>query len=181
MRTKSYHSTDLEKQDPTANVLALVAASIIRVDDLREAEQLRMNERMEAESRRIDEQLVLRADFAEKLSVAETKRLDAIRAVDATAISIANDRASAQAAVLANQVSASAEMLRALVATTAATQAVQLQSLTTQLTDRIALLEKSQYENRGTGSGMRDMWGWIFGGLVGLVSIISIVYGIIHH
>ncbi len=167
--------------DPTTNVLALVASAIIRVDDLRESESLRINEKFIAESRRIDEQLQLRAEFADKLSVAETKRLDAIRAVDATAISIANDRASAQAAVLANQVSASAEMLRALVATTASTQAVQLQSLTTQLTDRIALLEKSQYENRGTGSGMRDMWGWVLGGVVALVTIANVLWNLFRH
>ena len=107
---------------------------------------------------------------------AEAKRIDAIRAVDVNAVSVANERATAQAAVLANQVALSAETLRALVASTASTQATQLNQLTAQLIDRISLLEKSQYENKGTGTGMRDMYGWIFGGAMGLISFATFLY-----
>ena len=167
-------------KDPTENVMKLVAETITRLDDLRKSESLRIDQYLQGESRRITELMAMQSNFAAKLSEAEAKRIDAIRAVDATAISIANDRASAQASVLANQVSTSAETLRSLVATTAAQQAIQLQALTTQLTDRIALLEKGSYENRGTGTGRGEMWAWILGGIIGLFSIINVLYTVLH-
>lgn len=179
------------KYDPTANVNALVAASSKRIDDLREEdrkfsetmrlyEQNRINEQMESERRHMFDQLTMRDKHTEQLSVAEAKRIDAIRAVDVNAVSIANERAGAQAAVLANQVSASAETLRALVAATATTVAQQLSQMSAQFTDRISALEKSQYEAKGTGTGMRDMWGWVFGGLMALTTIGISLFSIIH-
>jgi hypothetical protein len=148
--------------DPTRNVLELVTASEKRQDDLRQAnesfmksELARIDELRASESRRIDEEAKLRADFEDKLSIAEAKRIDAIRAVDVSAVQVASERATQQASVLANQVQASADALRALVATTATTMATQSQNATQQFTDRLASLEKSQYENKGR-SGVAD-------------------------
>jgi len=124
--------------DPTANVLALVDAAVKRINDLQQSE-----------IRRIDEILDLRAQFAERLQIAESKRIDSIRAVDVAAVAVASERAAAQATVLANQVVVSADALRALVASTAASVALQLQQMQTQLTDRLSLLEKAQYEGKG--------------------------------
>lgn len=151
--------------DPSNNVRELLALSMERADRLRDAEQLRVNELINTGSK-----------HAAELREAESKRIDAIRAVDVNAVSVANERATAQAAVLANQVALSAETLRALVASTAATQATQLGQLNSQLIDRISLLEKSQYESKGTGTGMRDMWGWLFGGAMGLISIATFLF-----
>lgn len=155
--------------DPTTNVLALVYAATARLDDLRAAETLRVNELLK-----------LRETHAMELRFAEASRLDAIRVVDVNAVSVATEKATQQAAILANQVAVSAETLRALVATTAAAQATQLTALTQQLTDRISLLEKSQYEHKGSGTGMRDMYGWIFGVVMGLVSTVGVLYTIFH-
>ena len=130
--------------DPTINVLRLVEESTRRTDDLRLAE-----------AKRIDDILHLRTEYADKLSIAESKRIDALRAVDVSAVSVANERATAQASVLANQVVASADALRTLVSQTATVMAQQTQNLTTQLTDRLASLEKAQYENKGK-SGLVD-------------------------
>jgi hypothetical protein len=153
--------------DPTINVQNLLRAAIIRVDDLRDAEirrvsllvessrllaaaeQRRVDEKIAAEQRRVDEQMELRQSYERALREAEAKRIDAIRVVDVNAVSVANERAAAQAQVLANQVSASAETLRALVATTASTAAQQFAQVTGQLSDRLALLEKSSYEGKG--------------------------------
>jgi hypothetical protein len=146
--------------DPTANVIALVHAEARRQDDLRESERRRvddlrmeeakrLDERAGAERRRIDEQIKLRAEFSAQIREAETKRLDAIRVVDVNNISIANERAVSQATVLATQVSTSAETLRALVTSTAATIAAQLAQVTTQLSDRVASLEKMGYVGTG--------------------------------
>jgi len=135
--------------DPTANVLQLVEASIKRLDDLRFAETQRIDDLSKAESRRVNEQSTIRADYEEKLRAAEAKRIDAIRAVDVNAVAVASERATQQANVLATQVAQSAEVARALVASTAAALATQLQGISSQLTDRILALEKSQYEIKG--------------------------------
>lgn len=138
--------------DPTENVKALVALEVKRLDDLRQLTTDNSKELRSAESRRIDEQAHLRAAYDQKLQDAEAKRIDAIRAVDVNAVSVANERATAQAAVLASQVTASADTLRTLVATTASqnaqSQSVQYQ----QLADRLAALERSSYEGQGKSS-----------------------------
>ena len=148
--TTSVDSNGVPVIDPTANVLSLVEAAVHRLDDLREAE-----------SRRLTELSDQRAKFEEKLAFKESQRIDAIRAVDVGAVAIASERANQQAQVLANQVAQSAETLRALVASTTQAQAKSLEQVSNQLTDRIALLEKSQYQISETGKGMRDLWGWI--------------------
>jgi len=131
--------------DPTANVIALNEASDRRQDDLRRAHE----KYVEAEIRHVSEMANLSRSYEEKLGVAESKRIDAIRAVDVGAVGVASERQTQQAAVLANQVSASAETLRTLVATTASSVQTALNQMTQQLTDRIALLEKSSYEGKG--------------------------------
>ena len=93
--------------------------------------------------------MALRADYDEKLRQAEAKRIDAIRAVDVNAVAVASQRASDQAQVLANQVSQSAEALRTLVATTAATVAQSQQQLANTLSARLTTLEQAQYEGKG--------------------------------
>lgn len=142
--------------DPTENVRELVVAANIRADDLRKAESRRIEDLILAERRRVDESVIalrreaeLRADFSAQLNLAETKRIDAIRAVDVAAVAIANERAGAQASVLANQVATSAETLRALVATQAAASAQVFATSTSQLSDRISLLERTSYEGQG--------------------------------
>lgn len=108
-----------------------------------------------AESRRIDDLMMMHTEFSDKLSIAESKRIDALRAVDVNSVNVANERAIQQASILAQQVVASADALRTLVSQTATVMAQQTQNLTTQLTDRLASLEKSQYENKGK-SGLVD-------------------------
>lgn len=141
--------------DPTRNVLDLVAAANMRQDDLREADSRRMTEVMAVELGAVRREIELRGDYNEKLREAEAKRIDAIRAVDVNAVAVAAERAATQATVLANQVAASAETQRGLVATTAQALAEQLQQITTPIIDRLASLEKSQYEGTGKQS-IRD-------------------------
>lgn len=135
--------------DPTANVLQLVEAAVERLDDLRASENKRLDDLRAAESRRVDGEAALRAHYDGLLAAAEAKRIDAIRAVDVAAVAVASERATQQAQVLANQVSTSADALRALVATTATAMAQAQTTLTQQFNDRIALLEKASYEGKG--------------------------------
>lgn len=138
--------------DPTPNVLALVDAAVKRLDDLRAAEMRRMDDLHNAEFRRIDQISSIRSYYSELLAVAEAKRIDAIRAVDVNAVAVAAERSTQQANVLANQVAASADALRSLVASTATANSQAQATLTQQLNDRIATLEKSSYEGKGRQS-----------------------------
>ncbi len=186
--------------DPTANVKELVALSIKRLDDLRIAEGRRLEDLQAANDRRISEAAAMRSEYAEKLSIAEAKRIDAIRAVDVNAVSIATERATQQATVLAAQVAQSAETLRSLVASSAATLAAQQDQVSKQFDSRLVQLEKSQYTNQGQnqpqisalmaerlvaleksqnessgkGAGLSDMWGYV----VGAVGFLAVLIGI---
>ena len=131
--------------DPTDNVMKLVEASNQRQDDLRNAENRRIEEGM----KHIEFVANLRAEYAEKLSSAEAKRIDAIRAVDVNAVAVASQRAADQATVLANQVLQSADTLRAALTATATTIAAQMESKFSGIIERVALLEKANYEGQG--------------------------------
>jgi len=153
--------------DPSENVKALSEAASRRQDDLRDASErlteLRVSaleqllklraecikEVSDVDIRRINEQLSLRAQYDERLASAEAKRLDAARAVDIAAVSTAAQRASDQASVLQSQVLTSADTLRQLVATTAAATSAALQQVVTTLAERIASLERAQYQSQG--------------------------------
>lgn len=113
--------------DPTANVIALVEAAMKRQDDLRFAE-----------SRRVDELMRLRAEHNKELSRAESQRIDANRETDLLNVKVASDKAADQAAVLATQVTLTADTLRALVASN---------NLATE--QRLLTLERSSYEGMG--------------------------------
>lgn len=153
--------------DPTANVIALSEAAARRQDDLREASErfilarieaesklqaiieTKNKELREAESRRVDGEARLRADFQSQLAAAEAKRIDAIRTVDVNAVQTATDRTSGQAAVLAEQVSGTAETQRAAVATTSQGFIDAMERLEITLSSRIAALEAKQNVGEG--------------------------------
>lgn len=147
-------------KDPTVNVQNLLQAAVIRQNDLRDAEIRRIDERhlietahlelrITEEANHTSEVMALRSTYEHQLAEAEAKRIDAIRVVDVNAVNVANERAVAQAGVLANQVSSSAEILRGLVAATATTIAAQLTTVTQQLSDRLTVLERSNNIGQG--------------------------------
>lgn len=194
MTETSDNKTVKTNPDPTENVRELVVASNLRTDDLRQAdarlvqelmaseklrvdslmaaESRRVNEAAEslrretslaanylekitlAESKRIDERQELRSAHSKELADAETHRIDAIRAVDVAAVATAQTASQAAANVLATQLTATADTLRALVASTASTVAAQLQQISETITTRLANLERTSYE--GAGKSTRD-------------------------
>lgn len=153
--------------DPTQNVQNLVTAGFKRVDDLlEERDKLRVVIQDKdlllaaAESRRVDEQAAMRDRFSvesrsidakhyEDLRLAESKRIDAIRNVDVEARKADNERAAAQATLLATQLATTAETLRNQVATTANAAQTQLQQLIAPLAEKVAVLEQSLYKGQG--------------------------------
>jgi hypothetical protein len=197
--------------DPTINVQNLLQAAVMRQNDLREAETHRIDERFDKEQKRINEMVALRADqlveistiradYERLLTGAEAKRIDAIRAVDVAAVQVERERAYAQAAVLATQVSNSADTLRASMASNAAALATQLSGAVQTLSDRISTLERTSYEgqgkekrddpamarlvelissmrtelteNRGRGMGANALWGYVIGA-IGLIATLG--------
>ena len=199
LRTTNEKSRDTSISDPTANVIALVESNARAADALRQAD-IKFTDAQHAHLKEMTE---LRATHADALNIAETKRIDAIRAVDVGAVATAADRAGQQATVLANQVVTSAETLRTLVASTATAMAQAAQQFQSQVTERLALLERSQYKGEGrsgiadpqmtefaadikavlkaqqTGGGeskgMRDMWGWIVAAAIAGAGLFNLI------
>jgi RNA binding exosome subunit len=172
--------------DPSPNVLRLVEDTVKRQDDLRKSEIQRLDERItsnfesvkqinEDGIKRIEGLLKAHFDFSKQTADAESRRIDENREIDNKAVSVAAGKAEVQANVLANNVALLAETLRKSVEATATTIALQLQQTSTQLIDRIALLEKSQYENKGSAQGSI----LTTGKLVGIITAISTIIGVI--
>jgi len=164
--------------DPTQNVLDLVRASIERVDDLRDAE-----------SRHQHEVARLLTERVESMMAAESKRIDAIRAVDVDAVRKAGDAASAQAGVLAAAQQATAEALRTQVADTATLAETRLAAALSPMVRDVAELQKRAWETAGgktqivetqAKGGMTSSWmGLAVAALVGFLSIIIAVVAVV--
>jgi hypothetical protein len=135
--------------DPTKNVLDLVHSAINRVDDVFRANMKRVDEVAAERVKRLEGEQRLHSEYHDKLMIAEQKRIDAIRATDVSAATLANERATQQADILARQVAQTAETLRTLVDSTAEQIAMQHEAFAKSLGDRITLLEKNQYEQQG--------------------------------
>ena len=84
--------TDVQRVDPTKNVIELVYATSKRQDDLREMQTIHNREIME-----------LRQAHISELMTAEHARIDALRQVDVQATAFANEQARQQALLLAEQ------------------------------------------------------------------------------
>jgi len=134
-------------QDPTKNVLDLVAAGERRQDDLRKVELKGLRREMKLE----------RA-HAKDLRRAEAERLDAIRSIDQGQIQRTAEVQQGQAIALAQQVTTTADAFRA--ALVAALEPIQKD---------IQDLRKTQYEQQGQkaqSSESRVNWGiWVGIGL----------------
>lgn len=149
--------------DPTRNVLDKVNDVEKRLNDLRDMDHA-MNELRYSATK---ESIALRADYEDKLRKAEASRLDAIRLVDTTNLSVDRERAAAtaqalqkkgddSALVLSAAVVKSADDVRNIVKTTADEQArnlaTQLGGIQAQFTDigkRLTLLEQTGAEGLG--------------------------------
>ena len=139
----------------------------------------RLDELREAETRRVNEMTALRDKFQDKLDTAEAKRIDAIRAVDVAAVTVANDKATAQAAVLARQVTESRDTLQALVASTAAATATQLTNFLSPITERLTSLEKNQYTGEGKETKSLDMRTVLFAAATVIISVGAIIVAVL--
>jgi hypothetical protein len=113
--------------DPTENVKLLVEAANKRQDDLREIT-----------ARHLSDQAELRAGYEDKLRRAESERIDAIRAVDVSAVNRAAEVQATQANTLAGQVATTADAFRASLAAALAPIQASIEDL-----------RRAQYEAQG--------------------------------
>lgn len=176
--------------DPTANVLSHVAAAVKRQDDLRAAEE----KYLELEVRRLDDlrqlhekcaaeisavHLQAQTDLARAeqdrinaLTLAESRRLDALLSTQQAAVALASEKSAAQAATLAQQVVTSSQALQAQVA-----------QIRDGVEGRLSRLEQSRYETGGrdtqrdvqqTEGRQNSQWiiGLVAGSAVGLLALV---------
>jgi hypothetical protein len=131
--------------DPTQNVLDLVQAAIQRQDDLREAD----GKTLQAESVHLRELMALRADYEDRLRKAESRRIDAIRAVDVDAVRRATEVAELRAATLQAQVQAAAEAMRTTQASASQSAAEALANAIKPLADALQAVQQQQFLQAG--------------------------------
>jgi hypothetical protein len=124
-----------------ANMKKVTEVSLKRLEDLQILD-----------SRRLDEKMAMNDIFSEKMLAAEAARLDAIRAVDMNAITIANEKTVAQAAVLATQLTETTNSLRAFISEGLQKQTEMIESANKLTYDKIDSLEKSQSAYKGKAS-----------------------------
>lgn len=167
--------------DPTANVISILEAAVQRLDDVRAAELHRQDDLREAESIALRREAQLRSDYDEALREAESKRIDAIRAVDVGAVNRAAEVAATQAATLAAQVAQSAETLRNQVAAAATASTVALAAALEPIIKDIADLRRAQYEAQGQKTQVIDTRGqnnWLVGAIIAGMSLFIALVGV---
>ena len=98
-------STGQTVVDPTKNVLDLVRAESRRQDDLRSLEFKAIRNEIKISLNALRRELRDFKDYLEKIGIAESKRIDAIRAVDIGNVATARVEAETRASTLAGQVS----------------------------------------------------------------------------
>lgn len=151
--------------DPTENVTALVAAGLRRQDDLRIQDMAHMREL-----------LLLRSEYDERLRIAESKRIDAIRAVDVAAVAQAAQVSATQATTLASQVAGSAETLRTTVAASAVAAANALSAALSPIQTSIDALRQAQFQAQGQATQKtegRDTNQWVTTTLIAIAAAIA--------
>jgi N-acetylglutamate synthase/N-acetylornithine aminotransferase len=135
--------------DPTKNVLDLVNASIKRLDDIQILQFKRVEERIADEIKRVEDLFDSNIAHAKEINVAEKGRIDAIRVMDAKAISVAADQAHDMAKTLAEQLSVKTEALRDYISTVQTNVIGQRTIIIDHLSERISILEQNQFKGQG--------------------------------
>ncbi|MGH4052371.1 MAG: hypothetical protein ACREVX_13755 [Clostridium sp.] len=106
----------------------------------------------------LEKQMNILFECIDKIIVAEIKRIDSNRAIDTSAVVLANEKAIAQASVLAGHVATSDEALKSLI-----------DNINNHLDERLMVLEKSRYESegrKGLSTSLLIMISGLIGGLI---------------
>ena len=159
--------------DPSENVKALSEALSQRQDDLRDLNNKYLDARLDA----MEKSAVKDAAHAREIRELESSRIDATRETDMIARNTAAAQALTAIQTLAATTSAEREALRSLVSTTATTIAAQTDRIVGQMTDRIAVLEKTSYTGAGKDVGVGASWGLLLS-VIGVIATLLMIGGV---
>lgn len=188
--TDAYGTTVI---DPTANVIRDINAAVRRLDDLANKESkfnIRLHKQevysARQENRHLREIVHIKSEYQTKIAKAESRRINAIRAVDVQAVASARLEAEGRATALASQVALSAEAMRVQVAASAAAAATALLGEIGPLKKDIADLRQVQYETAGgkaqgteSQGGYRAWMGIAIAAFIGLSTLALMTLGTI--
>lgn len=135
--------------DPTVNVRSLVDKAIRRQDDLRTSDHDHIREVVWLQADHEQKMRDTVAKYQEMLGEAESKRINAIRQVDVSAVAAAAAVQETRANTLAGQVALSADAMRVQVAATAQAAQEGLTRALDPIQKDIADLRRAQYEAQG--------------------------------
>ena len=145
--------------DPTANVKDIVEAvkDVIKAESRRHDGLRKADRRLrKAELHGIRREMKISARYERQLSKSETKRINAIRAVDVGAGLAATAAADQRALTLAKQVADSAEALRKAVEAAALASENRLTAVTAPIAAALAEVQRVQYQQAGQQSAGDD-------------------------
>jgi hypothetical protein len=135
--------------DPTENVKDAVNAAVRRLDDIAALDRQHRQILADEQHKHIREVMDLERAHNKELRDKERDRLDAVRAVDVSAVSTAASAAENRAATLATQVQLAAEAMRASAEATRLNFTETLNSTIKPLSDAIVVIQ--QWMNQQTG------------------------------
>lgn len=138
--------------DPTKNVTAVLEAAVKRIDDLRNINR----ELVDSKVDHLKEMADIRAEYDSRLREAESKRIDAIRAVDVAAVASTARDAAIVASTLAGQVSTSADTLRSQVELTKTAAAAALATALQPIQRDVSELRDNQFKLAGLKQGSSE-------------------------
>jgi rubrerythrin len=168
--------------DPTANVLQLVAAAMLRQDDLREAEARHRDAMSDLRDKLSREIRDAERNGQRDLALAESRRIDAlIEALDQR-VTLESSKAELTAVALAERVDASAKALAASVDASAKALAATVETTAKTLSERIVPLEQFRYEQAGSHvqrSEGRSQNQWIIGLVMGVPSALLALVAVV--
>lgn len=169
--------------DPTRNVLDLVAAQVVRLNDLADERQKLADSKIQClkdvqalQAAHQSQMAAMRTSYEAELREKETARLDAIRAVDVAAVQQAAAVAEVRASVLAAQVTSTSDAMRAQVAAAQVSAEAKLTQALEPLQAAIAQLNQSMYQLAGQRTEKSESRGgnqWI------IATIISVLFGVL--
>jgi hypothetical protein len=178
----------LPAKDPTENVIALTDAGFKRDDDLRSMQATYLERIADIRSANTELVASIRETFREKLAIAESGRLDAIRLVDTGNVARAAGEQEARANTLASTVVNAADAVQKALEAARVQTADTLQAVVDPIKVDIADLRRVQYEQAGkresqTESRTQTNWGTSATiAIVGtLIAISSLAFALTRH
>ena len=166
---RALHGQDNGCNSEGCNVLTIVGVQIDALADLQASNTLSIQAL-------INEKF----DNIEKNNVKESNRIDELRKGDIEAVKIANDSTVKRAELLSTQLMETAETVRKNTDTLASTLATQLQLTTARQDEKIAALEKVNWETTGKGQGSQLTRNSLIGILAIAIAVITVIMGLIN-